>query len=57
MRWLLSLLLLGLAALTQAVSSSGEKLLVILEELADKPKYSKYFADLEGEASDLSSNW
>jgi len=48
MRWLLSFLLLGLAAIVQAISSSGDKLLVILEELSDKPKYLKYFEDLEG---------
>lgn len=48
MRWLLSFLLLGLLAVVQAVSSSGNKLLVVLEELADKSKYSKYFGDLEG---------
>jgi oligosaccharyltransferase complex subunit beta len=48
MRWLLSILLLGLLAVVQAASSSGNKLLVVLEELADKSKYSKYFKDLEG---------
>lgn len=48
MRSFLSFALLGLAAVVQAISSSGEKLLVILEETADKPKYSKYFGDLEG---------
>lgn len=35
--------------MAQAVSSSGSKLLVVLEELADKTKYSKYFGDLGGE--------
>ena len=47
MRWLLSFLLLGLLSVVHAVSSSGSKLLVVLEELADKTKYSKYLADLE----------
>ncbi|KAN0089400.1 dolichyl-diphosphooligosaccharide--protein glycosyltransferase-like protein 48 kDa subunit [Hyaloscypha variabilis] len=47
MRWLLSFLLLGLLSVVHAVSSSGSKLLVVLEELADKAKYSKYLADLE----------
>lgn len=51
MRWLLSLLLLGLLAVVQAVSSSGDKLLVVLEELSEKSKYSKYFGDLEGKSS------
>lgn len=48
MRWLLSFLLLGLLSVVQALSSSGSNLLVILEELAEKSKYSKYLADLEG---------
>ncbi|KAG9237928.1 dolichyl-diphosphooligosaccharide--protein glycosyltransferas-like protein 48 kDa subunit [Amylocarpus encephaloides] len=47
MRWILSFLLLGLLAVVQAASSSGNKLLVVLEELADKSKYSKYLGDLE----------
>ncbi len=55
MRWLLSFLLLGLLSVVQAVSSSGNKLLVVLEELADKSKYSKYLADLEGVDSSVSN--
>jgi oligosaccharyltransferase complex subunit beta len=47
MRWLLSFLLLGLLSVVSAVSSSGNKLLIVLEELADKAKYSKYLGDLE----------
>ncbi|KAH8816860.1 dolichyl-diphosphooligosaccharide--protein glycosyltransferase-like protein 48 kDa subunit [Xylogone sp. PMI_703] len=47
MRWIFSFLLLGLLSLAQAASSSGNRLLVIFEELADKAKYSKYFGDLE----------
>jgi hypothetical protein len=48
MKWLLSLLLLGLCSLAQAISSSGNRLLVILEDVAEKAKYGKYLADLEG---------
>jgi oligosaccharyltransferase complex subunit beta len=48
MKWLISFIFLGLLSAVQALSSSGNNLLVILEELADKTKYSKYFADLEG---------
>lgn len=48
MRWLLSFLLLGLLGVVRALSSGGNNLLVILEELAEKSKYSKYLADLEG---------
>lgn len=51
MRWILSFLLIGLLAVVQAASSSGNKLLVVLEELAEKSKYSKYLADLEGMGS------
>ena len=49
MRWLLSFLFLGLLSVVQALSSSGNRLLVVLEELAEKSKYSKYLGDLEGE--------
>jgi len=48
MRWILSFLLLGLLAVVQAASASGNKLLVVIEELAEKSKYSKYLGDLEG---------
>lgn len=48
MRWILSFLLLGLLSAVSALSSSGNKLLVVLEELSEKSKYSKYFGDLEG---------
>ncbi|TVY36104.1 Dolichyl-diphosphooligosaccharide--protein glycosyltransferase subunit [Lachnellula occidentalis] len=48
MRWILSFLLLGLLAVVQAASSSGDKLLVVIEELAEKSKYSTYLGDLEG---------
>lgn len=34
----------------QAASSSGDKLLVVIEELAEKSKYSKYLGDLEGKS-------
>ncbi|TVY23785.1 Dolichyl-diphosphooligosaccharide--protein glycosyltransferase 48 kDa subunit [Lachnellula hyalina] len=47
MRWILSFLLLGLLAVVQAASASGNKLLVVIEELAEKSKYSKYLGDLE----------
>lgn len=48
MRWFLSLLLLGLFAAVNALSSSGNRLLVVLEELEEKGKYSKFLGDLEG---------
>ena len=48
MRWLLSFLLVGLLGLVQALSSSGSRLLVVIEEAAEKDKYSKLWGDLEG---------
>lgn len=47
MKAFLSLLLLGLVSLVQALSSTGNRLLVVLEEAADKSKYSSFFGDLE----------
>lgn len=49
MRWLLAALFLGITSLVEALNSKGDyRLLVVLEELAEKSKYSKYIADLEG---------
>lgn len=49
MKSFLSLLLLGLISLVQALSSTGNRLLVVLEEASDKSKYSSFFGDLECE--------
>ncbi|KAG0650276.1 Dolichyl-diphosphooligosaccharide-glycosyltransferase subunit wbp1 [Hyphodiscus hymeniophilus] len=54
MRGLLSLLLLGLLSIVQALSSSGNNLLVVLEDVAEKSKYSTYLADLEGRGFKIS---
>ena len=48
MRVLLSILVLGLLGIASAISTSGNRLLVILEELAEKDKYSKFFGGLTG---------
>lgn len=53
MRWSQSLslpaLLLGIASLVGAINHEGAyRTLVVLEDAADKAKYSKYIADLEG---------
>jgi hypothetical protein len=48
MRSLVSFLVLLLVAAVQAISSSGNRLLVILEDVADKANYSKFLGDLEG---------
>lgn len=49
MRTLLSFLLLALASVVAAISTSGNRLLVVLDDVADKATYSKFFADLEGQ--------
>ena len=48
MRVLLSLLILGLLGIASTLSTSGNRLLVVLEEIAEKDKYSKFFGDLKG---------
>ncbi len=49
MRFLLSLLLLGLLGIVHALHSSGGRLLVVIEEATEKEKYSTFWGDLEGE--------
>ncbi|KAJ8122128.1 hypothetical protein ONZ43_g1599 [Nemania bipapillata] len=54
MRSLVSFLLLVLAAAVQAISSNGgNRLLVILEDVAEKDGYSKFLGDLEGRGFDI----
>lgn len=53
MRSLLSFLLLYFAGIVAAVSSSGSRLLVVLEDAAEKSKYSRFWKDLEGKADFL----
>lgn len=48
MRWLFSVLALAWVGIVNALSSSGNRTLVIVEDLAEKDKYSKFFGDLEG---------
>ncbi|MCJ1277352.1 oligosaccharyl transferase glycoprotein complex, beta subunit [Puttea exsequens] len=47
MRWLSSLLLVALLGLVGALSSTGNRLLVVIEELSQKAKYSTFWSDLE----------
>ncbi|KAI5861062.1 Dolichyl-diphosphooligosaccharide-protein glycosyltransferase 48kDa subunit [Durotheca rogersii] len=54
MKTLLSFLLLLLAALSHAISSTGDRLLVILEDVAEKESYSKFLGDLEGRGFQIS---
>lgn len=46
--FLLSLLALLVAGIANAVSASGNRLLVVLDDLAEQDKYSKFFGDLGG---------
>ncbi|KAJ9666264.1 oligosaccharyl transferase glycoprotein complex, beta subunit [Coniosporium apollinis] len=54
MRWLLSFLLLALLGAVQALSSSGSRLLVVIEELEEKEKYSQFWGDLKSRGFSLS---
>jgi oligosaccharyltransferase complex subunit beta len=53
MRSLVTLLLLALLAAVQAVSTAGNRLLVVLEDTAEKSKYSKFWGDLEGKTAHM----
>jgi oligosaccharyltransferase complex subunit beta len=48
MRWCLALLLCCFLAAVNALSSSGSRLLVVLDESAEKSAYSTLWSDLEG---------
>lgn len=43
------LLLCVFGAVVQALSSSGSRLLVIIDDVADKERYSKFWGDLQGQ--------
>lgn len=47
MRWLLSFLLFAFASSVQALSTTGNRLLVVVDNIADKDKYSQFWKDLE----------
>ncbi|KAI2632887.1 Dolichyl-diphosphooligosaccharide--protein glycosyltransferase subunit WBP1 [Xylaria nigripes] len=53
MRSLVSFLVLFLVVAVQAISSSGNRLLVILEDVAEKDGYSKFLSDLEGRGFEI----
>lgn len=48
MRWCPSFLLFCFLAVVHALSSSGSRLLVVLEDAAQKDLYSTFWGDLEG---------
>ncbi|KAL8685550.1 MAG: hypothetical protein Q9218_007691 [Villophora microphyllina] len=47
MHWLISFLSLALSGLTQALSSTGSRLLVVSEDVGGKETYSVFWGDLE----------
>ena len=53
MRWLFSFLFISLLGLVQALSSSGTRILVAIEDAAEKDKYSAFWEDLEGTLTSL----
>jgi oligosaccharyltransferase complex subunit beta len=54
MRWCPSFLVFCFLAVVHALSSSGSRLLVVLEDAAQKDLYSTFWGDLEGT---VSSGW
>ena len=48
MRWLLSFLVLAIVAVVKAASFTGNRLLVVLDEQAEREKYSVFLEDLTG---------
>ncbi|KAJ5099753.1 hypothetical protein N7532_006754 [Penicillium argentinense] len=53
MRWCLALLLFCFLAAVNALSSSGSRLLVVLDDSTEKSLYSTLWSDLEGRGYDL----
>lgn len=49
----MSLAVLAFAAVVSAVSTTGDRLLVIVDDVAEKATYSKFFADLTGKLETL----
>lgn len=49
MRGLITFVLLALFGVVSALSSAGNRLLVVLEEESEKSLYSQFWSDLESE--------
>jgi len=56
MRWLLSFLVLAIVAVVRAASFTGNRLLVVVEEQAEREKYSVFLEDLAGRYIPLGSH-
>lgn len=50
MRLSLSVVISALAAATSALSTTGSRLLVVLDDVADKAAYGQFFGDLAGKS-------
>lgn len=50
MRSFLSTAVLLFAAVASAVSTAGNRLLVVLDDVADKDNYKQFFGDLAGKS-------
>ena len=50
MKSLLSLFVVLLASLVSAISSTGDRLLAVFDDVADKTSYSKFLGDLESQS-------
>lgn len=48
MRWLVSVLALLFAALVSAKSAAGDRLLVVLDDVAEKDAYTTFLEDVKG---------
>lgn len=48
MKWLSSFLVVAIAAVVKAASFTGNRLLVVIEEQAEREKYSVFLEDLAG---------
>lgn len=53
MRLSLSVVISALAAATSALSTTGSRLLVVLDDVADKAAYGQFFGDLAGEFASI----
>jgi oligosaccharyltransferase complex subunit beta len=47
MKTLFSFLVLLFAAIVHALSTAGDRLLIVLDDVAEKEGYSQFFGDLE----------
>ena len=56
MRWLFTLFALGLLSLVQAISSTGNRVLAVIEE-SEKSSYSQFWKDLEGKLEEPIVLW